>query len=320
MKKQIKHLLLLITWISCIYPTVSFAIDHTIYTIPHVRQLDGNKYVSNPDKIISTPNENEINQKLKKLEKEKTIEVAVVAVKSIGNYDAGKFATELFAYWGIGKSEDDNGLLIFLVTDPPQRSVIFETGYGLEKILTDDLCSHFQQGFMLPYMKEGEYSAGMLNGVNAVVSFLMESDYEAATIPNKVLSMLVSVLLVLLLPGIFIFAYFKKRRKRPCPGCSNKTYKYIRTVTQHATYNADGLKQMIYMCSSCGRTDTIPTLLPRLRRSRSYRSTGYRSSSSRSYRTSGNKAKSSSSSKSKSSSGRSYGGGRSGGSGARSKF
>lgn len=54
------------------------------------------------------------------------------------------------------------------MTDPPQRSVVFETGYGLEGVLPDAICYRMQQRYMLPDFKAGDYSAGMQKGVEAV--------------------------------------------------------------------------------------------------------------------------------------------------------
>lgn len=156
--------------------------SYTIETIPNVRLADRNNYVSNPDGIIRSDDAARINSLLRTVEDSLGIEIAVVAVKSIGDNDARMFATDLFQYWKPGKKGKDNGLLIQLVTDPPQRSVVFETGYGLEGVLPDAICYRMQQRYMLPDFKAGDYSAGMQKGVEAVKNYLMASDYERASI------------------------------------------------------------------------------------------------------------------------------------------
>lgn len=62
----------------------------------------------------------------------------VVALNSIGNQEQHEFALSLFNKWDVGKSEDDNGLLILLTLDI--RDITFKTGYGLEGVLPDILC------------------------------------------------------------------------------------------------------------------------------------------------------------------------------------
>ena len=164
--------LLLPFWIS--------ATDYTIETIPNVRLSNRYNHVSNPDGIIQPETVAHINQMLHTVEDSLGIEVAVVAIRSIGENDARMFATDLFQHWGLGEKEQDNGLLIQLVTDPPQRSVVFETGYGIEGILPDAICYRLQQQYMLPDFKTGDYNNGMLKGVSAVAHYLMASDYERA--------------------------------------------------------------------------------------------------------------------------------------------
>lgn len=90
--------------------------SYTIETIPNVRLADRNNYVSNPDGIIRSDDAARINSLLRTVEDSLGIEIAVVAVKSIGDNDARMFATDLFQYWKPGKKGKDNGLLIQLVT------------------------------------------------------------------------------------------------------------------------------------------------------------------------------------------------------------
>ena len=170
--------LLLIGFASSIFA----AKDYSIETIPNVRLSNWLNHVSNPDGIITPDDATRINQLLNVVEDSLGIEVAVVAVNSIGDHDARMFATDLFKHWGLGQKNKDNGLLIQLVTEPSQRSVVFETGYGIEGVLPDAICYRLQQRYMIPDLKAGDYSSGMLKGVMAVTKYLMSSDYERAGI------------------------------------------------------------------------------------------------------------------------------------------
>ena len=49
-----------------------------------------------------------------------------------------------------------------------QRKVRFETGYGMEGILTDVLASRIQRQEMIPLMREGKYGEAVYQGVLAV--------------------------------------------------------------------------------------------------------------------------------------------------------
>lgn len=89
---------------------------------------------------------------------------------TIAGGDAFSFAVELFRDWGVGSAKSDNGLGILLVKD--LREIRFVTGGGLEGILPDALCKRIQLNYMLPAFREGDYSAGMVAGVEAAAAIL----------------------------------------------------------------------------------------------------------------------------------------------------
>jgi uncharacterized protein len=155
---------------------------YTVESIPNVK-LVTNSYVSNPDGILSEASVSAIDSRLTQLEKQTTVQVAVVAVRSIGDADIFNFAQELFTRWGIGKSKKDNGLLILLVVD--QRTVRFHTGYGLEGVLPDALCKEIQVQNMLPSFRNEDYDTGILNGVDEVVNVLSNESYRAELTDNS---------------------------------------------------------------------------------------------------------------------------------------
>ena len=99
-------------------------------------------------------------------------------MNSIGEEEPHEFAVTLFNRWGVGKAEDDNGLLILLTRDI--RDITFKTGYGLEGVLPDAICKRIQMETMVPHLRENDWNTGMLEGVKAVAEVLYESDYQAA--------------------------------------------------------------------------------------------------------------------------------------------
>lgn len=151
---------------------------YSVQTVPNTHLEDRNNYVSNPDSLLSAQAVAQINAIAAQLQSTYGVEVAVVAVRNIGDNDAREFATELFQHWGIGQRDKDSGLLIQLVTEPPQRSIVFETGYGLEGVLPDAICYRLQQRYMLPDLQNGDYSTGMVKGMSAVSDYLKGSELE----------------------------------------------------------------------------------------------------------------------------------------------
>lgn len=150
----------------------------TVDDVPNPKTYDADNWVSDPDHILDSETKNKINDILQQLEDSLTIEVAVVALNSIGEEEPHEFAVTLFNRWGIGKAEDDNGLLILLTRDI--RDITFKTGYGLEGVLPDAICKRIQMETMVPHLRENDWNTGMLEGVKAVAEVLYESDYQAA--------------------------------------------------------------------------------------------------------------------------------------------
>lgn len=259
----------------CLSSSFLPAKEYSVQTIPNVRLSDRNNHVSNPDGIISQPDVARINRILNSLEDSLGVEVAVVAVNSIGDNDARMFATDLFNHWKLGKKEKDNGLLIQLVAQPPQRSIVFETGYGLEGVLPDAISYRLQQQYMMPDLKAGRYSAAMVNGVTAVANYLLANDSERATLAGGGASGKGSFLRNAFMGFVVIFFFivilmlfsFRRHPTRICPRCGKKALAYAgQRVVKDATGTSEGLVEDVYRCKNCGYTETKNRRNYRLRR------------------------------------------------------
>ena len=144
--------------------------------IPNVQRADRTKFVSNPDGILTPQAVARIDSICYQLRHRNIAQVAVVAVDRIASDDMFDFGYELFSSWGVGRKEADNGLGILLVKE--RREIRFMTGYGLEGVLPDAICKRIQTKYMLPYFREGDYSAGMVAGMEAVDKRLTGSELD----------------------------------------------------------------------------------------------------------------------------------------------
>lgn len=253
-------------------PAVLPAATYTVRTVPNVQLADKNNYISNPDGIISPEDVRAINRDLSELRERTGTEVAVVAIGGVADNDPRHFATELFQHWGIGQKGKDKGLLILLVTEPPNRAVVFEVGYGLEGVLPDIVSFRLQQRHMIPDLKTGNYSEAMRKGVAAVTRHLSSDTpgrdaMETAPQGQKAPLDFETALLLFGLP-ILLLLLLLYRRNRPtaCPRCGHKTFSYIRReILRQPTLNSTGLAAYIYRCSNCGYSDRQNRELPRIR-------------------------------------------------------
>ena len=106
---------------------------------------------------------------IRNFEKETTNQIAVVSIDSIGKYtDFDQFAIDLSNYNGVGLKEKDNGLTI--VFSKNLRKLRISTGYGTEKILTDEICKKIIDETIIPEFKNGEYYNGIEKGITELIS------------------------------------------------------------------------------------------------------------------------------------------------------
>lgn len=104
------------------------------------------------------------------------VEIAVVSVETIAPYGTiEEYSIELASQWGIGKKEEDTGVLLLLAMQ--ERRVRLEIGYGLEGIIPDGLAGEIIDKSILPSLRAGNYGSGLLKGVQAVAG-IVAKEYD----------------------------------------------------------------------------------------------------------------------------------------------
>lgn len=148
----------------------------SINDVPNVHLSDSTQFVSNPSGVLSDAAVSQLNATLGQIWRTTTAEPVVVAIDEADTDDLDTYATELFEKWGIGKSDNDNGLLILISRD--QRRAVIRTGQGMEGVLPDVYASRIIRNVMAPRFKQGDYDGGTVAMVNAINDII--TDPEAA--------------------------------------------------------------------------------------------------------------------------------------------
>ncbi|NLC44847.1 MAG: TPM domain-containing protein, partial [Clostridiales bacterium] len=125
-------------------------------------------YVNDFANVLDSSTESSISNTARQLEDSTKAQVVVVTMPDLDDQSLEEYATGLFRDWGIGSSETNNGVL--LLVDVGGRQSRIEVGYGLEGALPDGKTGRIQDNWMLPYFREGDYSQGILQGFDAIVS------------------------------------------------------------------------------------------------------------------------------------------------------
>lgn len=150
----------------------------TVYTpksVPNVHVADREQFIADPDNLIAQAERDSINAVLKSLRQSTTVEAMIAVVGEIDPaYDENQFVTELFEQWGLGKSDKDNGLLIFAAMD--LRRVVIRTGRGIEGVLPDAVCARIIRKVIVPAMRQGQPGQALLGAATVVGQILTDPD------------------------------------------------------------------------------------------------------------------------------------------------
>lgn len=175
-------------------------------------------FVNDFANILSPETKQTLEQQLTQLEKDSSIEIAVVAVESLEGTTVEDYAVRLFEEWQIGKKDKDNGVL-FLIA-PNEQKVKIEVGYGLEPVLPDAKAGRILDTYVVPAFKEGNYDKGVSEGVAAIVKTVQGEAVDLGEDKTNESSNGDSVWILLVIGAIFLsyLTSFLARSKKWWPG------------------------------------------------------------------------------------------------------
>ncbi len=190
-----------------------------------VPEVQKDQYVYDQGDFLGSDAENSMNQFLVALEEQTTIEFAVITVPTLGNLSIESYAVKLGNKLGIGKADDDNGILL-LISREDER-VRLEIGKGLQGTLTDSVSGRILDEYFVPYREIDQYDQACLYTVQAVINYLAETgEYTIAieeinsditvtdndlTIEEAITILVVSILIIALI-CVVIWALLRNSR------------------------------------------------------------------------------------------------------------
>jgi len=134
-----------------------------------------NRLVTDETNTLTSEQIAQLERKLIAFDDSTSNQIAVVIVKTVGDYDINEYALELGRKWGIGGKAKNNGVILLIAIG--DRKLSIQTGYGLEGALPDIYTKRIIENDIKPYFKDGNYFAGITNGVNSIIS-LTKGEYK----------------------------------------------------------------------------------------------------------------------------------------------
>lgn len=117
-------------------------------------------YVEDYANVINNSHEQTLNGVLQELEQKTGAQYIILTVDTTGGMSIEQFSIELAEKWKLGQKGKDNGMLFTLAAK--DRKYRFEVGYGLEGFVTDQFCKRVGRQTLVPFLKAGNYSEGIL--------------------------------------------------------------------------------------------------------------------------------------------------------------
>lgn len=118
--------------------------------------------VNDFEDIFTEKQKEELAKIITDFEKKTSNEIAIITLKEIHpTYDDfDKYCLDLSNHYGVGKKENDNGLII--VFSAELRKFRINTGTQTENILTNEICKE-EVDKIIPEFKKGNYFEGVKN-------------------------------------------------------------------------------------------------------------------------------------------------------------
>jgi uncharacterized protein len=126
------------------------------------------KRVHDERQVLSPHTIEQLEVQLKQYEDSTSNQIAILIIPSLDG-DAIEDYTIRVAHdeWKLGQGKNDNGVLLFIAVD--DHKIRIEVGQGLEGALTDATTSQIIRNEMAPNFRRGDYDAGVLLAINAMV-------------------------------------------------------------------------------------------------------------------------------------------------------
>jgi uncharacterized protein len=119
--------------------------------------------------VISPATAAQLNRRLEQFERDASSQI-VVAIFSKMQSDSSieDYTVRVAQSWKVGQQGRNNGAVLFVFTQ--DHKMFLQVGYGLEGVLPDALCKRIIADEITPYFKAGDFNAGLIAGVNAILA------------------------------------------------------------------------------------------------------------------------------------------------------
>jgi uncharacterized protein len=132
-------------------------------------------YVTDNANILTPEYKERITDLADRINKNTTVEIAVLTIESLEGVSIEDYAVNTFRQNGVGKKDNNNGLLILVSKN--DRKYRFEVGYGLEGTIPDAMKVPIGDKIITPNFRNGDYGKGIYDSM-IVIEGLVTNNTE----------------------------------------------------------------------------------------------------------------------------------------------
>jgi len=171
-------------------------------------------YVHDYSGWLNEGQRNALEIKLRRYWDSTSTQVVVMIRPDLGDYDKTTYAIELGNRWGIGRKDKNNGVLMLIKSEPPDRGIFIATGYGTEGALPDITAGRIIRNTMAPYFRQQQYYEGINAGTDDIIRALAGEFKNDDKNSGDDGGGAMAALIVLLAFVVFFFVLYRMAKRR----------------------------------------------------------------------------------------------------------
>ena len=153
-----------------------------------------------------------LEEKLRRYHDSTSTQLVVMIRPDLGDYDKSSYAIELGNRWGIGKKSKNNGVVMLIKSEQPDRGIFIATGYGTEGALPDILAGQIIRNTMGPFFREKKYYEGIDAGTNEIIKAL-SGEFKNDGEPGDAKAGMVVLVIFLIIFFLILFFVFRAAKR-----------------------------------------------------------------------------------------------------------
>jgi uncharacterized protein len=176
--------------------SIAILISHSVMGQKAIPELWG-LHVHDEAHVLSQLTVDNLEKELVAYQDSTSNEIAVLIISSLEGDALESYSLQVVEKWKLGKKAKDNGALLLVVVD--EHKMRIETGYGLEGVLTDAICSRIIRNEIAPQFRQNNYDVGITEGIHAMIRAIGK-EYTSEDLEETPLGLKERILI-----GLFIF-------------------------------------------------------------------------------------------------------------------